>query len=303
MLLAGIVDGDSPGALGIIRANTPEEARAVVNRYKNAGFSQIKIYSSIKPDILRVLTTEAHKLGLTVTGHVPTGMNAIQAVEAGMDQINHIQYLPAVMRPRDFKPQQNVPLPPIDMESPEAKHAIQFFKEHGTVFDPTVALFELFFHPNDTPVKTFEPGVEKVALELAGPLNNTGVPPANAPFLRSRLEQYFAIIGALHRAGIPIVAGTDQAVPGHSLYREIELYVKSGFTPMEAIQAATIVPARVMKIDNEVGTIEAGKRADLIILDANPLEAISNIRRVRSVIAGGRLYDTAQLWQSVGFKP
>lgn len=303
MLLAGIVDGDSPGALGIIRANTPEEARAVVNRYKNAGFEQIKIYSSIKPDILAAITAEAHRLGLTVTGHVPTGMNAFQAVEAGMDQINHIQYLPAVMRPKDFKPQPNVQPPPIDLESAEAKQAIQFFKEHGTVIDPTVALFELLFHPKDTPVSSFEPGVEKIARELAGPLNNTGVPAANAPALRSRLEQYYAIIGALHRAGVPIVAGTDQAVPGHSLHREIELYVKSGFTPLEAIQAATIVPARVMKLDKESGTIETGKRADLIILDANPLADISNIRKVRSVIAGGRLYDPAQLWQSVGFKP
>lgn len=303
MLLAGIVDGDSPGALGIIRANTPEEARAVVNRYKNAGFDQIKIYSSIKPDILAAITAEAHRLGLTVTGHVPNGMNAFQAVEAGMDQINHIQYLPGVMRPKDFKPQPGVVPPPIDLESVEAKQAIQFFKEHGTVIDPTVALFELLFHPTDTAVKTFEPDVEKIAPQLAGALNNTGVPPANAPFLRARLEQYYAIIGALHRAGIPIVAGTDQAIPGHSLHREIELYVKCGFTPMEAIQSATIIPARVMKLDKEVGTIETGKRADLIILDANPLEAISNIRKVRSVITNGRLYDTAQLWQSVGFKP
>ncbi|MDX6694037.1 MAG: hypothetical protein QOF02_1640 [Blastocatellia bacterium] len=303
MLLAGIVDGDSAGALGIIRANTPEEARAVVNRYKNAGFDQIKIYSSIKPDILAAITAEAHRLGLTVTGHVPNGMNAVQAVEAGMDQINHIQYLPAVLRPKDFRPQQGVAPPPIDMDSAEVKQTIQFFKEHGTVFDPTVALFELLWHPTDTPIKTFEPGVEKIASELAGPINNMGAPPKSATLLRSRLEQYFAIIGALHRAGIPIVAGTDQAVPGHSLHREIELYVKSGFTPMEAIQAATTVPARVMKLDKEVGTIEAGKRADLIILDANPLESISNIRKVRSVITGGRLYDTAQLWQSVGFKP
>ena len=301
MLLAGIVDGDSPGALGVIRANTPEEARAVVNRYKNAGFDQIKIYSSIKPDILAAITAEAHRLGMTVTGHVPNGMNAVQAVEAGMDQINHIQYLPAVLRPKNFKPQQGVP--PIDMNSAEVRQTIQFFKEHGTVFDPTVALFELLWHPTDTPIAAFEPGVEKIASELSGPINNMGAPPSSAPLLRARLEQYFAIIGALHRAGIPIVAGTDQAVPGHSLHREIELYVKSGFTPLEAIQAATIVPARVMKLDKEVGTIEAGKRADLIILDANPLDSISNIRKTRSVITGGRLYDTAQLWQSVGFKP
>src|SRR5262249_49597407 len=104
-------------------------------------------------------------------------------------------------------------------------------------------------------------------------------------------------------AGIPIVTGTDQAVPGHSLHREIELYVKAGFTPMEAIQAATIVPARVMSLDKDSGTVEAGKRADLILGDGNPLESISNIRKRTWVIGGGRLFDAASLWRSVGFKP
>jgi Amidohydrolase family len=110
------------------------------------------------------------------------------------------------------------------------------------------------------------------------------------------------LVGALHRAGVPIVAGTDVGVPGHTLHRELELYVKAGLTPLEAIQAATITSARVMKLENEVGTIEPGKRADLIIVDANPLDNISNIRKVRYVIAQGRLFDSAKLWESVGFK-
>jgi imidazolonepropionase-like amidohydrolase len=92
-------------------------------------------------------------------------------------------------------------------------------------------------------------------------------------------------------------------VPGHTLHREIELYVKAGLTPLEAIQAATITPARVMKVENEVGTIEPGKRADLIILDGDPLQNISNIRKVRFVMTQGRLFDCAKLWQIVGFKP
>jgi imidazolonepropionase-like amidohydrolase len=117
------------------------------------------------------------------------------------------------------------------------------------------------------------------------------------------VERFLNTIGALHRAGIPIVAGTDQVVPGHSLHREIELYVKAGFTPMEAIQAATLVPARVMNMESEVGTIAAGKRADLIILDRNPLDEIRNIRTMKTVITGGRMYDCGQLWTSVGFKP
>jgi hypothetical protein len=86
-------------------------------------------------------------------------------------------------------------------------------------------------------------------------------------------------------------------------HRELELYVASGFTPMEAIQAATIVPARVMHLDREVGTVAAGKRADLLIVDGDPLRRITDLRRVRLVVANGRRYDPAPLWRSVGFTP
>jgi imidazolonepropionase-like amidohydrolase len=129
------------------------------------------------------------------------------------------------------------------------------------------------------------------------------MPPQFAADAQKFGREELAIIGALHRAGVRIVAGTDQTVPGYSLYRELELYVEAGFTPMEALQAATLVPARAMKVDGDSGSIEAGKRADLDILDANPLENIHNIRSVRSVVANGVLYDSAPLWQSVGFKP
>jgi imidazolonepropionase-like amidohydrolase len=111
------------------------------------------------------------------------------------------------------------------------------------------------------------------------------------------------VVGALHRAGIPIVAGTDQTVPGHSLHREIELYVQAGFTPMEAIQSATIVPAKVMGLDKESGTLEAGKRADLIVIDGDPLADIHNTRNVELVVSAGKMYKPAELWRSAGFKP
>lgn len=302
ILLAGIIDGDSPTALGIIRANTPDEARVVVNRYHDAGFNQIKIYSSMKPDILKIITAEAHRLGMTVTGHVPNGMNAIQAVEAGMDQINHIQYLPNVLLPKDFKPQQGV-VPKIDFDSPEAKRTIQFFKDHNTVFDPTLVVFDWYLHPSDVPFAQFEPGAAKLPRELYAPINNVGLPPERAAFGRDRMKMFLDVTGALHRAGLNIVAGTDQVVPGHSLRREIELYVQAGFTPMEAIQAATIVPARVMKMDKDSGTIEAGKFADLIVIEGNPLGNISNIRNTKFVVTNGRMFDCAKLWESVGFKP
>ena len=250
-----------------------------------------------------------HRLGMTVTGHIPEGMNAYDGVEAGMDQINHIQYIPPIMVPADQPPPGNRverlgAAAKIDVNSPEAKKAIQFLKDHGTVVDPTMALMEMIYTTGaDHPVSSYEPGIEKVAPQIAGPLTTFGLPPQMAPAGRAVFAKYLEILGALHRAGIPIVAGTDQSVPGYSLHREIELYVQAGFTPMEAIEAATSVPARVMKVDKEVGTVEAGKRADLIVVNGNPLEKIANLRNVEKVVAAGAVYDPAPLWQSVGFKP
>jgi imidazolonepropionase-like amidohydrolase len=303
MLMAGIIDGQGPTGWGVIRAGTPEEGRAIVQRYHAAGFQQIKIYSSVPLEILKVICAEAHRLGMTVTGHIPNGLNAFQGVEAGMDQINHVQYITPVMLPKDFRPQPGQPLPAVNFQSPEAQAALQFFKTHGTVLDDTLVIFEWSLHPENIPFSQYEPGAAKLPHELEGAINNTGAPAANAARANSIFEMYLNTVRAMHRAGVPVVAGTDQVVPGHSVHRELELYVKAGFTPMEAIQAATLVPARVMKLDNEVGTVAAGKRADLIILDANPLENISNIRSIKTVITGGKVYDCASLWTSVGFKP
>jgi imidazolonepropionase-like amidohydrolase len=307
LLLAGIVDGSSPYAIGVQRVDTPEQARMWTDRYHAAGFQQMKIYSSVKLEEVKAIADEAHRLGMTVTGHVPNGLTAYQVVEAGQDQINHLGYIAEIMHapyPPDTKFEDKVKATVnIDLDSAEARRAINFLRDHHTVLDPTMALFELFDATTSKPPASFEPGISKIAPELAQPL--TDVPP---PSERSELQdkafaKEIAMLGALHKAGIPIVAGTDQAVPGHSLHREIELYVQAGFTPMEAIQAATIVPARAMGIDKDSGTVEKGKRGDLILINGNPLEDIHNSRNVEYVITNGTMYHTAELWKSVGFKP
>ena len=104
-------------------------------------------------------------------------------------------------------------------------------------------------------------------------------------------------------SGIPIVAGTDQAIPGYSLHRELELYVEAGFTPLEALQAATIVAARALGVEQESGSLAVGKRGDVLLLDADPLANIHNTRAVWRTVAAGRIYDPAPLWRSVGFSP
>ena len=307
ILAAGMVDGSGNRAIGIERVDTPEQARMWTNRYHAAGFQQMKIYSSVKLEEVKAIAEEAHRLGMSVTGHIPDGLNAFQAIESGQDQINHINYVADIMHPplpadasRSDRDKANVA---IDLQSAQAQTAISFLKAHGTVIDPTMAIFEFLTATTAKPPATFEPGVNNVAAELTEQLMDVG-PPSDLSRLRQELfEKYLSIVGALHRAGIPIVAGTDQTVPGYSLHREIELYAQAGFTPMEAIQAATIVPARVMGLDKEVGTIEAGKRADLIILNGNPLEDIHNTRHVEYVITNGMIFKTAELWRGVGFRP
>jgi imidazolonepropionase-like amidohydrolase len=116
------------------------------------------------------------------------------------------------------------------------------------------------------------------------------------------LRAQLAIIKAMHDAGVPIVAGTDYGLPGFSLLRELELYVQAGFAPLDAIRAASSVPAELTDMSRDVGTIEAGKRADLLVLDADPLADIRNIRASRWVVTGGRMYETRALRESVGFQ-
>ncbi len=284
VLAAGLVDGGGPNAFGVVYAATPEDAKQVVARYHDAGFQQIKIYSVVTPPIVEALCAEAHRLGMTVTGHVPNGMTIDQAVDAGMDQIAHL---------------------PIRGEagSPEVTATIAHLKARGTVIDPTQSWGELLGHALGTPIAAFQPGISRVPPPLNRLFSNAGATGVDAAGARARVERGLRIVKALHDAGVPVVAGTDEGVPGHSVHREIELYVEAGFTPLEALQAATIVSARAMKLDGELGTIERGKRADLAILDANPLDHIRNIRTVRWTVSGGRMYEAAALWKSVRFEP
>jgi hypothetical protein len=231
-----------------------------------------------------------------VTGHIPNGMTAYDGVNDGMDQINHIGYAAAVMR---------APAPDarFDHASPEAQKAIEFYKEHHTVIDPTVSWGELLGHPTDQPITSFEPGFARLPYQLSSLIGQSGVVPAEGARSRERLDESLREVKALYDAGIPIVPGTDKGVPGFSLHRELELYVQAGLTTMEAIQTATIVSARAMGLEKESGTVEAGKRADLILVEGNPLEDFSALRKVARVVTGGRVYDTAPLWKAAGFKP
>jgi hypothetical protein len=301
---AGIIDGIGPVSLGAVTAGTPGEATDLVQKYQAAGARQIKIYSSVKPEVVKAICIAAHARGMTVTGHIPFGMKAIDGVNDGMDQINHIQYeVPYFTHPAlgaDGKPDRTKP-PVLDLDGPQARELIAALQAHHTILDPTVALFETFM--NTVPLDQLEPGLDHVAPQLHQALDNPPPPADKAAPMTARWQALMATLRALHAAGIPMVAGTDQAIPGYSLHREIELYVEAGFTPLEALQAATIEPARALGVESESGSLAPGKRGDVLLLDADPLADIHNTRKVWRTVAAGAVYSPAPLWQSVGFTP
>jgi imidazolonepropionase-like amidohydrolase len=334
LLLAGLIDSGGPRAFGHVTAETPDEARAVVARYHAARFEQIKLYSNLTPEVVKAIADEAHRLGMTLTGHVPVALTTMAGIEAGMDQINHLNYVTTMMR---------TPVPAgtgagaaatgsaasagasaststststsagaasgaaaassqgvLDVESETARRAVQFLHEHHTVVDPTSSWGEMASHSREVDVASFEPGIlESPAIVDAKYRGMEGA--LTAEQTRARLATNLAVIGALHRAGVPVVPGSDTGLVGHGLHREIEIYVEAGMTPLEAIRSATIVSAQAMRLDREVGTVEVGKRADLILVKGNPLADIRVLRQVTRVITQGRIYDPAALWRSVGF--
>jgi imidazolonepropionase-like amidohydrolase len=293
ILKAGIIDGKGQYGLGIIQADTKEEAIREVDRYFDNGFVQIKIYSSVKPPIVKAICDEAHRLGLTVTGHIPNGMTLQQGVDSGMNMVNHVQYVYAIMKRNKDRS--------IDFEDSVSKAAIKFIKDHKVVIDPTIGVFEMSYRSVKDDITIMEPAYYTLPLPLQATFKNTGMEPALAQVFKPRYESMLKIVKVLYDAGVPIVAGTDQGFPGYSLDRELELYVTAGLTPMQAIQTATITPAQVMKLDKSSGSVTEGKHADLTIVDGDPLNNIRDIRKVTVSIKGGQVYNPVKLHQLVGF--
>ena len=303
-----LVDSDSKMALGTLRVNTVLDIKPLVDVAVKSGCAEIKIYSSVRPALVKPLAAEAHRRGLRVTGHVPNEMDINDALDAGFDGVNHITFVTALALPK--KPQEMAKLSradveqrmlAIDFKSPPFQKLFKRMAKNKTVYDPTVALYELFLHPAAELAKR-EPGLDKVPRELRG-IFGTGMDPKKVERNHQMFEKMLDAVRHMHAAGVTIVAGTDIGVPGHTLHREMELYVEAGFTPLEALQAATIVPARVLGKDKELGTVTVGKRADLLIVDGDPLADIKALRKVRLVVARGRIHDPAAMWKLAGFQP
>lgn len=307
ILLAGMTDGPGIKGNGVIRARSVEEAKETVALYHKNGYKQIKIYSSIEPEILKVLAEEAHKVGMTVTGHVPNPVNDTRlAVESGMDMLSHYNRILAALftniKVTDIGPHFMVD---IKVTDEMVDDAIAFYLKHGTVLDVTFGLGVVRTLPKGSPVETIEPDAHRMAYELFESKRfRAGMNPLAANKSKLNIMRAGEVIGKFYKAGIPIVAGTDNHTPGFGVFLELESYVKyCNLSPLDAIKTATVIPAKAMGMDDVTGTLEVGKEADIAILDKNPLEKIDNIRTVSAVMTNGNYYESEGLWTAADFKP
>jgi imidazolonepropionase-like amidohydrolase len=313
VLMAGFIDGPGPYA-GPTKALVSTEQQAVewVERYAKLGYVQIKLYSSLDPKLVPPIVKRAHELGLRVSGHIPNGMNAEQAVRAGFDEIQHANFL--LLNFLDPKIDTRTPArfhevakhgAEIDLGSAQVKSFIALLKERGTVSDPTLATFEGMFKAQAGEIDPSLAAVaDRMPPQVQRSLYGGGLNPPADQVQRYR-DSYWAMqnmVKALHDAGVTIVAGTD-ALAGFTLHRELELYVDSGIPAPEALRIATLGSARVMKRDQELGSIAPGKLADMILVDGDPLNRISDIRRVELTVKDGSTYDTNAIWETLGVKP
>ena len=315
IILAGFIDGPGPfeGPVKVLAA-TPEEARERVDHYADLGYVQIKIYSSVKPELVPVIADEAHRRGLRVSGHVPSGMIAEQFVRDGADEIQHMNFIMLNFMPdvaetrtpaRFTEPGKRSA--GLDLSSAQVTQFISFLKDHHTVIDPTIAIWEATYTDRPGKVPMIDAYMfDRLPLQVQRSLKTAGqalpVPDtATDQLYRASYANFVRMLKKLYDNGITIVAGTDQG-SGYALDRELEIYNQSGIPAAEVLRIATLTGAQVMKRDNELGSITPGKLADMILVSGDPTTNISDIRKVDTVIKGGAVMYPKELYSAIGVR-
>ncbi len=292
--------GDVP--IPHLTVKTPAEAQPAVDSLIRLGVDFIKVHSQLTRESYFAIARAARARGATFVGHVPRTVGAADASDSGQRSIEHLLTIP-----NECSPQDSVALEPrFTVQSAlgrctSANLAPLFAKlvRNNTRVVPTLAAqLEVALWPNrglpgDSAARYLPDSLKRFVAEIF-PMP-PDVPP-NADAVGRRLfSKRVAVTGALHRAGVRIMPGTDAPLrnspPGFGLHQELGYFVKGGLTPFEVLRAATLEPARFFGMLDSLGTVETGKVADLVLLDANPLDDIGNARRTSVVLANGRLFD------------
>ncbi|MFO1021730.1 MAG: amidohydrolase family protein [Planctomycetales bacterium] len=298
-----LIDGDPVYHKDIgIPVTDPEQVPKLLDDMRHWEVRTVKIYARSKRNVGQRVITEAHQRGMIVTAHLGA-YSAQDAVADGVDCLEHIwsvfnYVIPAAVAQ---KPGHRGT---VDFNNPLVKELVPELVRRKVRVDPTLSVFRNMILLNDLPEVANHPDNQTVPERLRQ-FWPRYTPPPKAPLEERRAEfrKYQELTGILHKAGVTILAGTDtpepNVAPGLSLHQELEFLVQAGLSPAAALQAATINNAHILREGKTLGSIEAGKWADLVILEANPLDDIRNTRRIQSVVKGGSLVTPAELLRLV----
>lgn len=309
--LAGFIDQKGPFAGPGLTISTVEEGKKAIEDYQKDGYQQIKLYSSIDPDWVKPLAEKAHALGLKLSGHIPAHMLAEQAIKDGFDEIQHVNML--VLNFLSDTIDTRTPLRfsavaehahALDLKGKEFQDFVQLLKEREIEIDPTVSIFEgMFTTKAGVPDPQFEAILDRLPIQIQRSYFSGGLPIPNGmeQQYKDSFSKLLDILLELHESGVTLLPGTD-AMPGFALHKELENYVKAGIPAKEVLQLATLKSAEVIGVDDQLGSIEKGKLADFILIDGNPTENISDIRRVELTVKDGKVYRSKDLYSALGIQ-
>jgi imidazolonepropionase-like amidohydrolase len=309
-----LIDGKGPETAQVaVVATSRDEAVAAVRQAKADGQAGVKFYGTFDPAWVAPAAAEAHRLGLHVHGHVPAGMRTREAIAAGYDEITHIYFVAMQAMPDDVVAHSNGIqrfqgighyAKDMDLDAEPMKSLIETMAQRHIAVDPTLVVVEGLYMPDNGDLSpAYAPYVGMLPPTVERNFRDGGLKPEGGDTregFRASFRKLEQLVGRMHAAGIPIVAGTDGS--GLELVRELELYVESGFSPEDALAAATVVPARLVGADGHTGRIAVGLDADLALVDGDPSRTIGDLRHVRIVMMDGKLMDADKLRAAVGIR-
>lgn len=309
-----IIDKKDPlAAQGAEVVSSAEEAVAAVRRVKAAGLWGVKFYTSMNPAWIAPAAAEAHRLGLHVHGHVPATMKPSEAVAAGYDELTHLNFVVMEAMPKEVIDKANTRqrmegparyFKDVDLDGPLMSGFVADLARKKTLVDPTIVIFEgMLTQDGGKPHPAYAPYMGIISPVIERSVFTSGGYPLVEGLTRDDYRKSYAkmveLVGRLHKAGVPIVAGTDGW--GIELIRELEIYRQAGFSNAEALQSATIIPARVVGADKRTGSIAVGKEADMVLVDGDPSTDLGALRRVATVVNDGYVMDAAELRKAAGY--
>jgi imidazolonepropionase-like amidohydrolase len=294
-------------------ADSQEDAISLVDFYAQRGFHGIKLYSSIEPEWVAPIARYAHERDLVVMGHVPAYMNARQAIDAGYDEITHINmillnFLGAEKLDTRTPTRFEVPgekAAGLDLDSTQVREFVALMKNKGIAHDPTLAIFmDMFLNEPGKVSHVFRQIADHLPANIRrGAIAGTGRNAGQEEIYAKSAQRMQEMLLLMHNSGIRLLPGTDNSLPGFTLIRELMYYVEAGIPANEALQLATIESARHLGQDQRLGSVTVGKDAHFFIVNGDPTVDISALYKVEQVVKGRQMFNAPEVLKAQGFRP